>query len=47
MEQLISGVFVLDEAQRALEVSLDPSLYRIIVAMDESAITEFETIGGA
>ena len=47
LEQLISGVFVLDEAQRALEVSLDPSLYRIIVAMDESAITEFETIGGA
>src|SRR4030042_3607156 len=47
LEQLISGVFVLEEAQRALEVSLDPSLYRIIVAMDESAITEFETIGGA
>ncbi len=47
LEQLISGVFSIDEAQRALEVSLDPALYRIIVAMDESAMIEFETLGGA
>ncbi len=46
LERLISGVFTIDEAQRALEVSLDPALYRIIVAMDESAMTEFETLGG-
>jgi threonine dehydrogenase-like Zn-dependent dehydrogenase len=46
LEGLISGVFSIDEAQRAMEVSLDPAFYRIIVAMDESAMLEFETLGG-
>jgi threonine dehydrogenase-like Zn-dependent dehydrogenase len=46
LEDLVSGVFPLEEAQRALEVSLDPTFYRIIVGMDESVILEFESLGG-
>jgi L-iditol 2-dehydrogenase len=47
LEALISGVFPIQEAQRAMEASLDPSMYRIIVAMDETAILEHESLGGA
>ena len=46
LQELVSAVFAMEEAQRALEASRDPSLYRVVVAMDESAMLEFETLGG-
>jgi len=46
LEKLVSAVFPIEDAQRALESSLDPALYRVVVAMDETAIEEFEEIGG-
>lgn len=46
LEKLVSAVFPIDEAQRALEASLDPSPYRMVIAMDESALQEFKTLGG-
>jgi 2-desacetyl-2-hydroxyethyl bacteriochlorophyllide A dehydrogenase len=46
LQGLISKVFPIEEAARAMEASLDPSLYRVIVAMDETAVNEFEALGG-
>jgi L-iditol 2-dehydrogenase len=46
LHELVSAVFPIREAQRALEASLDPSFFRVIVAMDESALEEFEILGG-
>jgi L-iditol 2-dehydrogenase len=46
LEELVSAVFPIEEAQRALEASLDPSLYRVVVAMDDTAVEEFKTLGG-
>jgi threonine dehydrogenase-like Zn-dependent dehydrogenase len=46
LEELVSAVLPIEEAQKALEISLDPSLYRVVVTMDESALREFETLGG-
>lgn len=47
LEGLISAVFPVEDAQKALEASLDPSLHRVVVAMDDTALREFETLGGA
>lgn len=47
LRELVSAVFPIEEAQRALEVSLDPALYRVVVAMDETALGEYENLGGA
>jgi len=44
LEKLVSAVFPLVEAQRALEASLDPSLYRVVVAMDETVEDEFAAL---
>jgi threonine dehydrogenase-like Zn-dependent dehydrogenase len=44
LEELVSAVLSIDEAQRALEISLDPSLYRVIMAMDDSAMLEFDRL---
>ncbi|MDY6796014.1 MAG: alcohol dehydrogenase catalytic domain-containing protein [Actinomycetota bacterium] len=46
IEGLVSAVFLIEEAQRALEASLDPAMYRVVVAMDDTALEEFETAGG-
>jgi len=46
LEELVSAVFPIEEAQRALEASLDPGLYRVVVAMDDTALEEFKTLGG-
>ena len=46
LEKLVSAVFPVEEAQRALEASLDPAMYRVVVAMDETAMQEFEDLGG-
>ena len=46
LEKLVSAVFPIAEAQRAMEASLDPTLYRAVVAMDETVIGEFEDLGG-
>ena len=46
LKELISAVFPIEEAQRALEASLDPAFYRVVVAMDDTALEEFETLGG-
>jgi threonine dehydrogenase-like Zn-dependent dehydrogenase len=46
LEKLVSAVFPIAEAQRAMEASLDPTLYRVVVAMDETVIREFEDLGG-
>lgn len=46
VEKMVSAVFPIDDAQRALESSLDPALYRVVVAMDETAMEEFKDIGG-
>jgi hypothetical protein len=39
-------VFPIEEAQRALEASLDPAFYRVVVTMDDTALEEFKTLGG-
>ena len=41
LERLVSAVFPIEEAQRAMEASLDPVLYRVVVAMDDDALDEF------
>ena len=46
LKELISAVFPIQEAQRALEASLDPAFYRVVLAMDETALEEYETPGG-
>jgi len=46
LEELISAVFPVDEAGRALEASLDPAFYRVVVAMDEAALDEYRAQGG-
>lgn len=43
---LVSAVFPVEEAQRAMEASLDPALYRVVVAMDDTALQEYATLGG-
>ncbi len=47
LDGLVSAVIPLEEAQKAMEMSLDPSLYRVIVAMDNTALDEYEGLGGA
>jgi 2-desacetyl-2-hydroxyethyl bacteriochlorophyllide A dehydrogenase len=44
LENLVSAVFPIEEAARALEASLDPALYRVVVAMDETALEEFAAL---
>jgi L-iditol 2-dehydrogenase len=46
LKELVSAVFPVDEAQRALEASLDPAFCRVVVAMDDTALEEFKTFGG-
>jgi threonine dehydrogenase-like Zn-dependent dehydrogenase len=44
LDKLVSAVFPIEDAQRALEVSLDPALYRVVLTMDDTAMREFEAI---
>ncbi|RJP31506.1 MAG: hypothetical protein C4536_07820 [Actinobacteria bacterium] len=46
LEKLVSAVFPIEDAQRALEASLDPALYRVVVAMDDTVMKEYEDLGG-
>lgn len=46
LDGLISAVFPLEEAPRAFKVSLDPAMYRVVLAMDDEALEEWRTLGG-
>jgi threonine dehydrogenase-like Zn-dependent dehydrogenase len=44
LEKLVSAVFPIEEAGRAMEASLDPVFYRVVVAMDETVREEFAAL---